>query len=47
MRINSFDKIFMLEDGRTLDQLSPDEKNKVSARYIVLIDLKDRMDKRL
>lgn len=42
-----FDKIFMLEDGRTLAQLSLDEKNKVSARYLALIDLKDKMDKRL
>ena len=31
-----FDEIFELEDGRTLAQLTPEEKNKISARKIAL-----------
>ena len=40
-----FDEIFELENGKTLAELSPNEKNKVSARYLALIDLKGKLDK--
>ena len=40
-----FDEIFELENGKTLAELSPIEKNKVSARYLALIDLKGKLDK--
>ena len=38
-----FDEIFELEDGRTLAELSNEEKNKISARRIALENLKNKM----
>ncbi|MBR6504298.1 MAG: RdgB/HAM1 family non-canonical purine NTP pyrophosphatase [Clostridia bacterium] len=38
-----FDEVFELEDGRTLAELSAEEKNKISARYLALMDLKDKL----
>lgn len=38
-----FDPIFELEDGRTLAELLPEEKNKLSARYLAAIDLKEKL----
>lgn len=38
-----FDDIFELESGKTLAQLSPEEKNKVSARYLAALDLKEKL----
>ncbi len=38
-----FDSIFELNNGKTLAELSPLEKNKVSARYLALIDLKKKL----
>ena len=38
-----FDEIFMIEDGRTLAELSSDEKNKLSARYLATVDLKNKL----
>lgn len=40
-----FDPIFELEDGRTLAELSCEEKNRVSARYLALMDIKDKINK--
>ena len=39
-----FDEIFELEDGRTLAELSYEEKNIVSARYLALIDLDNKLN---
>ena len=39
-----FDQIFELEDGRTLGELSSKEKNKISARYLALVDLKKKIE---
>ena len=39
-----FDDIFELSDGRTLAELSSEEKNKISARYLALMDLKNKLD---
>ena len=39
-----FDSIFELENGKTLAELSSTEKNKVSARYLALVDLKKQLD---
>lgn len=39
-----FDQIFELEDGRTLGELSLEEKNKISARYLALVDLKKKIE---
>ena len=39
-----FDQIFELEDGRTLGELSLEEKNKISARYLALVDLKKKLE---
>lgn len=36
-----FDEVFELEDGRTLAELTSEEKNKISARYLALMDLKN------
>lgn len=36
-----FDEIFELEDGRTLAELSSEEKNKISSRKIALEELKE------
>ena len=38
-----FDEIFMLEDGRTLAELSSEEKNVMSARYLAAIDLRNKL----
>jgi len=38
-----FDEIFELEDGRTLAELPSKEKNKISARYLALMDLKNKI----
>lgn len=38
-----FDEVFELEDGRTLAELTSEEKNKISARYLALMDLKEKM----
>ena len=40
-----FDSIFELDDGRTLAELTSDEKNKISARYLAAIDLLDKLNK--
>ncbi len=40
-----FDEIFELENGKTLAELTKEEKNKVSARKIALEDLKQKMEK--
>lgn len=40
-----FDEVFMLSDGRTLAELSSDEKNKLSARALAIKDLKEKMRK--
>ena len=39
---NGFDEIFELEDGRTLAELSADEKNEISARKKALENLKEK-----
>ena len=38
-----FDEIFQINDGRTLAELSSEEKNKISARKLALIDLKNKL----
>ncbi len=38
-----FDEIFELENGQTLAELTPEEKNKVSARALALQDLKRKL----
>jgi len=38
-----FDKVFELKNGKTLAELTPEEKNKVSARYLALEDLKQKL----
>lgn len=38
-----FDEIFELENGKTLAELSPEEKNKISARYLATLDLKEKL----
>lgn len=40
-----FDEIFELPNGLTLAELSVKEKNKISARYLALTDLKERLNK--
>lgn len=40
-----FDEIFELSDGRTLAELSSEEKNWISARYLALVDLKEKLSK--
>ena len=39
-----FDEIFELPNGLTLAELSPEEKNEVSARYIEIKNLKEKLD---
>lgn len=39
-----FDSIFLLDDGKTLAELSIEEKNKCSARYLAIKDLKNKLD---
>ena len=38
-----FDEIFLLENGKTLAELTPKEKNHVSARFLALQDLKSKL----
>lgn len=38
-----FDPIFELPNGKTLAELTPDEKNKLSARYLAAINLKEQL----
>ena len=38
-----FDEIFELPNGLTLAELSPDEKNKLSARFLAAQDLKQKI----
>lgn len=38
-----FDEIFELEDGRTYAELSSDEKNKISARFLAITDLRKNL----
>ena len=38
-----FDEIVELEDGRTLAELTSEEKNKVSARYLAAVELKSML----
>lgn len=42
-----FDSIFLLENGHTLAELSDEEKNRVSARYLAARDLKKKLDKKI
>lgn len=38
-----FDEIFVLENGKTLAELTPEEKNNISARSLALQDLKQKL----
>jgi XTP/dITP diphosphohydrolase len=38
-----FDKIFELPNGKTLTELTPEEKNQVSARALAALDLKNKL----
>ena len=38
-----FDEIFELPNGLTLAELSPEEKNNISARFLALKDLKEKI----
>ena len=38
-----FDPIFEVENGKTLAELSPKDKNNCSARYLACIDLKNKL----
>lgn len=40
-----FDPIFELSNNKTLAELTSEEKNKVSARYLAAIDLKEKLKK--
>lgn len=40
-----FDEIFELEDGRTLAEMSQEEKNELSARYLATLDLREKLKK--
>ncbi len=39
-----FDEIFELSNGKTLAELSQEEKNKISARRIALEKIKDKLE---
>lgn len=39
-----FDEIFELPNGLTLAELSPEEKNEVSARSLAIKNLKEKLD---
>ena len=39
-----FDEIFLLPNGKTLAELTSEEKNKISARYLATMDLKGKLD---
>lgn len=38
-----FDPIFELPNGKTLAELTPEEKNNVSARYLASVNLRDKL----
>ena len=38
-----FDEIFELENGKTLAELSNEEKNQISARKLAIVDLKSKL----
>ena len=40
-----FDPIFELESGKTLAELTSEEKNITSARYLAALDLKNKLSK--
>lgn len=40
-----FDPIFELQNGKTLAEITNEEKNKLSARYLAIIDLKEKLKK--
>lgn len=40
-----FDEIFELKNGKTLAEITKEEKNKISARSLAAIDLKEKLDK--
>lgn len=42
-----FDEIFELSNGKTLAEISLEEKNKISARKLAILDLKKKMEKAL
>ena len=42
-----FDEIFKLEEGKTLAELSDEEKNRVSARKIALENLKLKLEDKI
>jgi len=39
-----FDTIFEIDDGRTLAELTDEEKNLISVRYLALIDIKVKLN---
>jgi len=39
-----FDVIFELENGKTLAELTDEEKNSISIRYLALMDLKEKIE---
>lgn len=39
-----FDVIFELENGKTLAELTDEEKNKISIRYLAIMDLKRKLE---
>ncbi len=39
-----FDEIFELENGKTLAELSSSDKNKISSRYLAILELKEKLD---
>ena len=41
-----FDEIFELLDGRTLAELTPEEKNIKSARFLAAKDLKEKLEQK-
>ena len=42
-----FDSIFRLNDGRVVSSLSPEEKNKLSHRYLASVKLKNKIKNKL
>lgn len=42
-----FDEIFELNNNRTLAELTEEEKNTTSARYLAIIDLKKKLDTKI
>ena len=41
-----FDEIFELENGRTLAEISEEEKNEISARKIALEGIRNRLNEK-